>query len=203
MNPYHTKLVAAPTAEPVTEEQVKAHAVIDFEDDDPMLLGLIRAARQLFERETGLVLVEQEWLIAFEGFTHYMTLPMVPLREVVSVKYFDSAGSEQTLDASAYQVESTGLMPQLSPARETSWPSVDEYKWMPVQVNVKAGYVAADSAHPTQVDPDSGTLPEEAKIAIMALVTHWYDNRGASTEMSLSDTPLSFQAIVNNLAVIR
>lgn len=203
MSNYHTKLVTAATAEPVSLDELKAHAVIDFDDDDAHLPRLIRAARGLFESETGLVLVEQEWLIAFEGFTHYMTLPIVPLRSVEAVRYFDVDGVKQTLDPATYQVEATGLMPQLSPARNTTWPSVDCYKRMPVEVTVKAGYVAAKSSKPHEIDPATGELPEEAKIAIMTLAAHWYENRAASAEVNLADTPLTFKSIVDNMEVLR
>ena len=41
-------------------------------------------------------------------------------------------------------------------------------------------------------------IPEELKLAIKLLVEHWYEHRGAVTELRLENAPLAIQALLSN-----
>jgi len=56
-----TMLLAGPAVEPVTLEETKAHLRVEFADDDALIAGLIKAARDCAESATNRKLITQPW----------------------------------------------------------------------------------------------------------------------------------------------
>jgi hypothetical protein len=40
-------------------------------------------------------------------------------------------------------------------------------------------------------------VPEKIKLAILMLVDHWYEHRGAISELRLSENPYGFESLLN------
>lgn len=47
----------------------------------------------------------------------------------------------------------------------------------------------------------AGKCPSSAKLALLLLVTHLYENRSATTDVSISEMPISFHAIIEKLRI--
>jgi len=176
----HLYLVTAPAVEPVTLEEVKTHARIDYPDHDEQLTSLIKVAREKLDGRDGVLnraLVQQTWdwkLRCF--FDRTIDLPMPPLRSIVSVKYLDTARVLQTLSPSLYQVFGADRWgpAELRPASASSWPLIGDDPEA-VTIRLICGYPPS-SAEP----PDYRVnVPETVKLAINIMVAAWYENREA------------------------
>ncbi len=117
--------IEAPSEEPVTLQELKSHCVIDFDDDDDYLKALLKVAREVIEREAGLLFVEQTWQEEFTCFSSAeVELSKAPVRSIESIKYVDSSGVDQELSAEGFQACLTAFPAVLAPAYSHCWPSV-------------------------------------------------------------------------------
>lgn len=54
---------------------------------------------------------------------------------------------------------------------------------------------ATDTERPED-DPDGLVMPDEVKLALLLLLTHFYENRSAVTEVEKLELPMSFNWLV-------
>src|SRR5690606_35583790 len=149
-----------PAVLPLTIMDIKKHLRITDDDTEDDLLGayLVSAVEEI-DGVAGLLqraLITQTWDLKLDGFPRMwrksgveswrldpIRLPLRPLQEVVSVKYRDLAGNEQTLDAGRYQVTGIGdqrLRGEIVPAFGFEWPDTREHTPEAVTIRFKAGY---------------------------------------------------------------
>ena len=198
-------LVSRNASAVVTVAEAAAHARITDPGEYGLLAGLIETATDMVEDYTGLALTVNtyKWVgntwpdFAAENFPWYgrrperarcLPLARTPLVSIESVKYFDTADTEQTVAASNYVADIYGTPGSISfkpdyslPALTTS-PRADA-----VSINFTAGYTAA-------------AIPARAKQVVLILVKHLYDNPdavGDSTEVM----PFSYKALIQSLRV--
>jgi uncharacterized phiE125 gp8 family phage protein len=141
-------LVTPPTWEPLTLAEAKLRAGLDWvagDARDALMTGFIKAARERVEQRTGLALPEQTRDIYIDQLPSGR-LPIVlpaqsaPLRSVTSIKYFDTAGLEATLDPTTYFVDPSQSNPaQLAISQLGEWPT-DLRAAQPWTIRVVAGY---------------------------------------------------------------
>lgn len=141
-------IITAPTVEPVTLAEAKLHCKVDGTDDDTLLTALIVAARQQAEHRLGRALCTQTLEKVLDTFPDDIKLPMPPAKTIVSVKYLDTAGVEQTLASNTYSLDKDSEPGWLTPAYGLSWP--DTYA-VPnaVRVRYTCGYGAAADVPPS------------------------------------------------------
>ncbi|MFC5524021.1 head-tail connector protein [Polaromonas jejuensis] len=72
------KLTTAPTAEPVTLAEAKAHLRVDVADDDLLITNLITAARVHAENVCRRAFVTQKWDLYLDSFPKYTYYGVVP-----------------------------------------------------------------------------------------------------------------------------
>jgi len=121
--------------------------------EDAMLQDFVTAARAWCEQHLSRALATQTLEAYPETFPSAgyiggysmqgIKLPMAPLQSVTSIKYKDSAGTETTLAASAYIVDTDSDPGVVIPAYGTYWPSFTPYPVNPVKVRYVAGYTTA------------------------------------------------------------
>lgn len=180
--------VTAPTEEPITLTEAKAHLRVDGSDEDALITSLITAARQHIDGRDGWLnraLVTQIWDLKLDRFCNPIRVPLPPLVSVDSVKYLDLTGAEQTLSSSLYRVTGVGsaLKAEIRPAFDTSWPSVKSAVES-VTVRFTAGYGAASA------------VPEPIKSAMYLLIGHWFEHR---EQVTLGANPTMLPFAVQNL----
>lgn len=156
-----TVVSTPPLTEPVSLAEVKAQCRIDGTDSDTDLNLYISAARTFAEEYTGTKLVSQTVLMQGREFCDLWSLPAAPIISITSVKYLDSAGDEQTLATSVYELVNTGLKPHIRLKINQSWPSI-RCASDAVRVTAVVGYSA---------------LPAPVKSAILLIISSWFDNR--------------------------
>jgi uncharacterized phiE125 gp8 family phage protein len=117
-------------------------------------------------------MVSQTVLMQASRFCDLIDLPMAPIISVSSVKYLDTAGVEQTLDTSVYELVNTGLEPQIRLKINQVWPSV-----RPVSDAVRVTAIAGYS-----------TVPESIRAAMLMLIAQWNDERSSISSVRQSVT---------------
>lgn len=198
----------APTAEPLTLAQAKAHLKVEIDDDDALIGALITAARQHLDGADGWLgraLMPQTWRLTLDCFprgksggrTGWIKLPLPPLISVDSVTYVDTDGATQTLAEASYQLIDGGDWPScLAPAWNTEWPETRDQP-AAVSITFQCGYAGA-TASPV----DSATdVPETARAAMKLLIAHWYQNREAVAASGYGELPLGVCALLLPLRV--
>lgn len=124
------KLKTAPITEPVSLAEMRAHLGITQVSDtsrDSIISGRIVSARQWAENFTRTAFITQTWIGYASDFpsnplfNHRIALKS-PLLSVTSVKYLDTNGVQQTLNASLYLVDLVSSC--IMPGYGLTWPSV-------------------------------------------------------------------------------
>jgi hypothetical protein len=107
----------------VEVDDLKAQARIDGTAEDDLIEAHLRFAQHYVERQRGEQLLTACYrydvpgplpadcrvrdILGFAGdVAHYLPLPLPPLQAVTAIKYYDPAGTLQTLDPSVYRVVS-------------------------------------------------------------------------------------------------
>ena len=151
-----------PTIEPVTLEEVKAHARIDSIDDDLLLDGLIIACRKEAERICDRSFITQEITVEWAYMGNFVILPRPPHQSIVKVER-STMLNWRTLKASEYRV--SGL--QRFRIDVDRFFSTLGWSESPFRVT----YIAGEG-------DDADHIDERIKPALLDMVLVAFDNRG-------------------------
>lgn len=158
------KLITAPATTPVSLTEAKAHLRVDHTDDDTLITACIAAATAYVDGPNGWLgraLIEQTWELTIDEFPdNEIKIPMPPLIEVVSIKYDDTAGDEQTLSTDDYTVDLVSEPGWVLP--DDTWPSTFD-GINAVRIRFRAGY--------------TGGVPADIKAAILLYIGTLYEHR--------------------------
>ncbi len=165
--------------------------IVEHDNDNAYIALLIKAAVERFEEVTGRQLLDATFDQFFDAFPTPMKLAYPPLDSVTSVKYYDTAGAQQTLTVDDdYQVDDAGEVASIWPGRtNTVWPSTEPERINAVEVRFVAGY------------GEAADIPERYKHAIKELVAEWYDRRLPASSCKVVKLPFHLQAILNSAKV--
>ena len=189
------RLITAPAVEPISIVEARLHLRMDAtgsppaHPDDALVTALIKAARQHIDGKTGWLnraLITQTWEVVMDEFpSNEIRIPLPPLQEIVSVKYDDEDGVEQTVSASNYVVDTVSEPGWVVPVSGFAWPgTMDTIN--AVRVRFKAGYGDAGS-----------NVPEAIKAAMLLLIGTWYENReSVSLGAAVADLPFGVDALL-------
>ena len=179
-------LTTPPALEPVTLADAKAHLRIDGSDDDALLTAAVVAARVHVEALTRRLLIEQGWRVYLDAWPkrRIVTIPVAPLMAVDSLTVFDPNGDPIVVTEDDYEVATVSVPGRLvlsSPVPVLVGRAVNG-----IEIDVTAGYGAS-----------SIDVPGPLRQAIMMLVAHWYEHRGAVGHDLAGDTPpQGFEALI-------
>lgn len=188
---------SAPAAQPVTRDEAKSFARVEHATDDDLFDNLIAAATAHVVQATGRQFVKADFKLRLRAFPNgdgIIRLPRSPVTAIVSVKYRDTDGNIVAL------VEDTDYLLDLNAEPATvepvdCWPATGDYPDA-VQVEFTAGYEPSGS--PTD---HAANVPSRGKVAIKALVAHWYENRPAGDVSQIYETPMHVSRLINGLRV--
>lgn len=185
-------------------EDARAHLRVDtygspaVSDDDAWITAQIPAAREYCERELGRALAPRTMEIATNAFPGVAVdtaagaafpLPFGPVTEIVSVKYDDTNGDEQTVDPATYVLDSYANPSRLCLAYGATWPTARS-ALNSVRVRYVTGYELAAGSPPVPV------LPKTARAAMLLMLGHLYENREATGVDKLIELPLGVRALL-------
>lgn len=170
---WRLDLVTAPALEPLTLDEVKDHLRLTGSAEDPLLDGLIVAARQSVETHLSRALLTQTrklWLDRWPRAAR-IELPRPPAQTVTSITYLDADGVEQTLSTSLYAVYGAQATPgqdaevaYIEPAYGQSWPSV-----YAVPESIRVTYVCGWLT--------VGAIPQPIRQAMLLRVAELFEHR--------------------------
>jgi uncharacterized phiE125 gp8 family phage protein len=170
----------APAEEPISLAEARAHLRVDHTTDDPLISGLIIAAREAAESRTGRAMVTQQWRHTASAWTDQITLSPAPLASVEEITYLDADGTRQTLAESSYQVVTDTLQGSVCPAYGASWPSARNEPGS-IRIDYTAGYGSA------------ADVPQAIKVWMLLVIGTWYSQReGIVTGVNVSEIPRGF-----------
>lgn len=168
-------LITAPAAEPVTLDEAKAHCRITTTAEDYLVNSWIIAARGHAETYTRRRFITQTWEWSMDEFPDYdspIEVPNGPLQSVTSLKYIDTAGVEQTLDPTLYQVDLKSDPGRIAPAYAVRcWPYTRCDTLNAVTVRFVCGYGLA------------ARVPKEIKQAMLLAIGDFNEHREASLDI--------------------
>lgn len=173
-----------PTSEPIDTTTAKNHLKVSDAVDDTLVDNLVKAARQHIEEMTGRSIRQQTWEYEQDEWSDEIWLPRAaPLQSVTHVKYYDTAGTQQTVATSVYLVDSKSEPARLTLKPDQSWPALQS-RDLAVSVRYVTGYGSTD-------------VPQTLLQAILLLVGHWYANReGVVTGTIATALPHAINALV-------
>jgi len=166
------RLITAPTIEPVSLTEAKAHLRVDDSDSDTLISLYISAARQDCEEWTARAFVTQTWELVLDEFpTDEILIPRPPLQSITSIKYDDGDGVEQTLATTEYTVDTASEPGWVVPVT-TGWPTSTFEGINSVRIRYVAGYISTDS--PADLTEH---VPFAIKAALLLQIGRYYQNR--------------------------
>lgn len=151
---------------PVTLDDVKLFAGISGTERDVLLTELLASAVVSIEEILGRALATQTWQLGLEEFAAEMPLPRGPVQSIVSIKYRDRSGVEQTLGTSSYVLDMVSDPARVVRADGAAWPALGGYP-TPVLIRFVTGY------------PSAADVPGPIKTAIKMTVLSLFENRSA------------------------
>ncbi len=180
-------LKTGPAEEPVSLSEAKNHLRVTESDEDALILGLIRAAREQVEADTGRPLLSQTWQLVVDNFSGDLELKPGTV-SIVSVKYQGTDNVEQTLADTVYELRERGLVPSLALQYDQTWPDVLSHP-NSVTIEFTAGYS----------EPDF--VPQPIKQAMLLLISHLYENREVAAGIKLELVPMAYDCLLSSYRI--
>lgn len=186
-------LTVPPAILPVSLVEAKEHLIVEVDDHDDLITGLIEAATAYLDGWSGILgraLITQSWRQEFNGFDN-LRLALAPIQYEpaasppvpVTVSYYDSAGAVVAVDDDLYAALSDSIGPYVALNAGQSWPTAYD-RADAVSVTYVAGY-----------GPAATDVPAPLRHAIKMLVAHWWENRAAVAEGVFVEVPLAVKAL--------
>lgn len=186
----------APAKEPVTLEDMKAHARIDDFDNEATVGGFIVAGREWVENHTHRALITQTFILKISSFPlvreAIIELMGGKVQSVTSIQYVDTSGATQTLATSEYVVDADWEPGRISLAFDKTWPAIREWG-LPITITYVAGY-----------GDDPADVPASLRSAIKIIASDLYENREDEIiGQTVSSVPWGAKVLASAYRVIR
>ena len=187
--------IVEPSNEPISLETARLHLRLDAtgsppaHPDDPLILGLITAAREHLEKFTCRILARRSFRLSLDAFSDQIDLPLTPVAQVESVNYSDADGIPQVLDETIYTFDAgyeshnqnLDAAPLITLNSGEEWPETSGGTGC-VWVDFSAGYDSAGES------PSYAPIPQALISAMLLTIGALYENRediGANTLAAL------------------
>lgn len=162
-----TRLITAPTTEPVTLAEAKLDLRIDTADEDTLISSLITAAREQCEHILGRSIMTQTWekvLDSFPSDNGAIELLYPQIASITSIKYIDANTANETILVNIqYSLDKDSEPGWVMPAYGILWPDTLGVA-NAVRIRFVAGYA------------DAASVPASIKNWILLAVRHMHDN---------------------------
>lgn len=165
--------VRPPAALPVSVVDAKAHLRLTHDGEDALVADLIAAAGAFVAEDAGIALINQVLRLSLSDRpAEPVALPRHPIARIETVTVYDGDGSPTVLEGAQYRFDM-----MRKPARLSFEPGAVPRQTNGIEIDFVAGFgdAAAD-------------IPHTLRRAVLALVSHWYELRGA---YGPSDQPVS------------
>ncbi len=177
--------IAAPAVEPVTLAEAKAHLRVSDSAEDGLISGLIKAAREEVEAAAGLALISQDWRLYLDCWppSGIVRLRRHPVQSVIQVSVYDAAGAPDTIVPPANNLDRATRPARFAMPDAAKAPG---RVMNGIEIDFRAGF------GDTGVD-----VPDGLKRAMLLLVGHWFEHRGAQgSDSQAACWPEGFERII-------
>jgi uncharacterized phiE125 gp8 family phage protein len=165
---------AAPVASPI----LLAH--LRQPDEEAGAIEAFRlAAHDLVGEMSGRVLGSETWAVSVGEAPNRLDLPKSPVQSLVSITYYDAAGTVQTATLSDFHLFADDDRAVVTPKDGKTWPPLQK-RDDAMTVTFIAGYTV---------------LPPALSQAVLMVAGHLYENRSAVSEGAMSEVPMAVQAL--------
>ena len=181
------KLITAPQEEPITLAEAKSHLRITSTDEDALIETWIKAVREYCEGYQNRAYITQTWELSLDRFpdNSIIKVPLPPLQDITSIKYYDPEGTEKEFSSDDYEVDTYSEPGRVSLGYGKSWPSEILRPVNGVIIEFIAGY--GDTAD---------KVPEKVKQAIKVLIGELYEHREVTDVKELKEVPFAVKALL-------
>jgi uncharacterized phiE125 gp8 family phage protein len=154
--------------EVVSLTDAKAFLKVDIDDDDELIIAMVKSARLWAEKYTGRQLITAVYDLYLDEFPDTIELYPCPVTQISSIKYYDADGVEQTLSSTYYTTDIISEPARIVEAPDYDWPDTDG-RINAITIRYTTGYTLA-------------TVPYPIKQAILFIIGHLYENRQSVTK---------------------
>lgn len=208
--PLAYRELTQPVVEPVTLQQAKSQCRVDYGIDDSLIQGYIVAARQMVEKRINRSIFNRKMRLTLDyfpwpgwqtvtGSSHdaylgwyfrslSIRLPKPATASVDQISYLNDQQQTVIIDPSNYVVDLISELARIFPAPGYTWPYQNQY--VPGQVMVD--FTSGTYGDGIKVN----NCPQTIVLAILLLVSHFYNNREASSETVLKTIPLGVDELL-------
>lgn len=177
-------LIAPPGAEPISLAELKAHLRIDGADEDGLLTGLIRVAREHLERTLGLALISQGWRLYLDHWPDAGVIEIArgPVVSVDVVRAYDELGEESEIALAGHVLDGARR-----PAR----------LWLRTQPETRQAINGIEIDFTAGFGEAGEDVPDMLKRAMLIHGAHMYEFRGAvPVEMQPAGVPPGYERLI-------
>lgn len=198
------KVTADATTFPVTLAEASEHCEAPGNgDDNARVLRSLKAAIEYAERRTGLAFARRSYEYRLDEWpcTPEVLLPIAPVIDVLSVTYLDEGGDEIEIADDDWTWERTSDGATIVFGVDFDRPTLEDRRRGAVRISFEAGF--DDPAESGSGDDPDLKLPETAKLAVLMLTAHWYENREAVSFQESFPVVVSANSLLDQMRVYR
>jgi len=182
-------LVTAPTDLVVSLAEVKAQARRTHDSEDMLITDYIREAMAACEGFTRRAFLPQTWKAVLPEFPDgLIRLVRPPLISITSVVYTATDGTQTTMSASDYSVDTNSLFGSVRPKYGTVWPAVQSDTPDAVVITYVCGWTTTSVAY-------------QAKAATRQLAAYAYQERLPVNGNIVNKMPFSVESLLYQIAL--
>lgn len=182
----------APTIEPITLAEAKAHLKVDFDEEDMLIQLYISAAREHAEQYCNRAFLTQTLLHSIDCFPTVTTsnplatfhLYKTPVQSIVSVSYKDEDNVSRTIDLQNIVLSNIDSPAKLGTIEGFNWPTTAK---VPGAVTLE--YVSGETA--------VANIPYAIKAAILLILGKLYELR----EDSIQKLPTASEHLLSSYRI--
>lgn len=167
-------LLTPPAEEPVTSVSLREFLRLPEDQEEELLLRLIRVAREVIEQHCNLAILRQSWQLQLSNWPQSgrIALYKFPVIAVDKVQGFDIDGSAIVFGADDWRLDEDARPQRI-------------YLSRPQQINIARGLVIELTAGLSLI---AEAVPEPLRHATLMLAAHLYENRNSGDADTLVNT---------------
>lgn len=173
----------------LTLDEAKDHLEIAHSDKDSFITSLVAAASMMIDGYDGIVgkaIGEQTVTYSLRTIKNGKTdIPIVPVRSLESVTYYDEANAEQTINVNQFVLVANEDFAYIEPVAGFAFPALFD-RADAITFTFLCGFAE---------------VPEPIKHAARLMVGHWFENREAASENSVKSIDWAVDALINRYKI--
>lgn len=160
-------MTSAPTIEPITLGEAKAHMRVDSDRDDALINALITTSRLQIEDTLELALIHQTWSFVMDCWpdTAHVELPIAPAATLLAVRTYDGDDVMTPIPLVNFHLDTLSRVPRVTRKGIFAIPA-GMRPANGIEISYRAGFSATADG-----------VPEALRQALRLLVAFWYDHR--------------------------